>query len=221
MRLFYLAILLSLLQFTPTSANTLLPSCFHIASDQDGDGFGFENSTSCIVDDTTRQLTEPNVCIDDNADGYGWNGIATCLVEIPVNPDCEETEPTGDGWGWNGEESCRVVPLPDEQISELEIIKSKLVDIPTRTGFGRIAAFYCPSTDETVYLNIRGFMEYFIGQESISDGTWTTGLFDKDNSLLLQFVNQEMFPFPFRTILLDGDDILFGTALTSCTWFAD
>lgn len=218
MRISCLAILLSLIQFTPATASTSLPTCFHILSDQDGDGFGYENSTSCIVDDSTRSLAEPNLCIDDNADGYGWNGIETCLVEIPINPNCEDTEPTGDGWGWNGSESCRVVPLPTETISELEIIKSRLVDIPSRTGFGRIAAFYCASTDETVFLKISGFMEYFIGEESITEGTWTTGLYDKDNSILIQFASQDVFPFPFSRILFDGDEVLFGNTLASCTW---
>ena len=68
MRIFYLAMLLSLVQFTPIPASTTLPSCFQIASDQDGDGYG-----------------------------YGWNGIGTCLVEKTINPACEDTDPTGDG----------------------------------------------------------------------------------------------------------------------------
>lgn len=219
MRMFYLVVLITLVPFTQSMANTSLAACFHVASDQDGDGFGFENSTSCIVDDSTRPLTEPNVCIDDNADGYGWNGVETCLVEIPDNPDCEDTSPIGDGWGWNGSESCRVVPLPTEQLSELEIIKSRLVDIPSRTGFGKIAAFYCPSTDETVYLKINGFIEYLSAGETISEGTWTTGAFDKDQSVLVQYANQEFFSFPYSRIVFDGNDVLFGNVQTKCTWF--
>jgi len=81
-------IFLSVLLVIPVStlmAQSQMVSCFHIASDQDGDGFGFENSMSCIVDETTRGITEPNVCIDDNADGFGWNGIETCAVEIISN----------------------------------------------------------------------------------------------------------------------------------------
>jgi len=79
-------------------ANDQLPVCFHAASDQDGDGFGFEDGSSCLVDQTTRDLTEPNVCIDEDGDGYGWDGVDTCRVDIVPIAGCEDTDPVGDGW---------------------------------------------------------------------------------------------------------------------------
>lgn len=216
----YVVAILLLSPFCLVMADSHLASCFHISSDQDGDGFGFENSASCIVDDTTNHLTEPNVCIDDNADGYGWNGVETCLIDIPPATDCVDTDPQGDGWGWNGSESCRVVAQPTTETSELEVIKSRLINIPGRTD-RKIAAFNCPSTDETVYLKISGFIEYFIGGTRISEGVWATGLYDRDDQILVQYSNQDYFSFPYSTIQLESDRVRFGNTNTLCDWLTD
>jgi len=205
----FFLLITSVVSYANTDAQ--FPSCVHSASDQDGDGFGFENSGSCIVDETTSNAVEPGPCIDDNADGFGWNGVESCSVEIVLNPECQDTSPIGDGWGWNGIESCRVVSEADNVVSELELLKDKLVDVARDE---KNSAFYCPSTDETVYLLISGFVMYFIGQDQIAEGMWTTGLYDRDNRMIVK-----LFGFNPRNLYLEEQGLKFGT--TECSWFAD
>jgi len=191
-------------------AQSELPSCFHSASDQDGDGFGYENSMSCVVDETTRSVFEPNLCIDENGDGYGWDGLKTCVVEVAVNPDCEDTDPVGDGWGWNGSQSCTVVAQVPDAISELELLKDRLIDVDDRD---KSAVFYCPSTDETVRLNIYSTAYFYIGEDYIGDGMWSTGLYDKDNIVWVKF-NGRRRAFGFQE-----QGIIFGSV--RCDWLSD
>jgi len=191
MRLIFLSIsLLFSLPFSTVAAQTGLASCFHVASDQDGDGFGYENSVSCIVDETTRGITEPNDCVDYNADGYGWNGIETCSVEIIPNPDCDDTAPFGDGWGWNGEESCRVIPLLEVREREVEILKSKLLNLGNGVRPNKMVIMFCPPTNESFYLGIEGQVEYWQGAELISSGLWSTGMYDRNGTIWL-YINGE------------------------------
>ena len=61
----YIVMLLAvfMLNTTPVIAADF-PSCTQILSDQDGDGFGYENSQTCVVDDTTSFVTVSDPCID-------------------------------------------------------------------------------------------------------------------------------------------------------------
>lgn len=136
---FYAAVslltLLPALTFQPAIAQS---TCLDPASDPDGDGWGFENGESCMVEAGTAGVSNPainntaggNACIDDDGDGWGWNGVASCLVTptatlgttgttttsttvIPLasgTQTCVDTD--GDGWGWNGVASCRVTAEP-------------------------------------------------------------------------------------------------------------
>ena len=130
----FLLLALSIFFYSPFINAQTLPICESATSDSDGDGYGWENEQSCVVD--TSQLgqcedrgdfpwgwnpvtlsscllgiqTEPSECIDNDGDGFGWNGIATCIVELS---QCEDRG--GYPWGWNPVtlESCRL----DEQVS--------------------------------------------------------------------------------------------------------
>ena len=66
------------------------PVCQYSSSDQDGDGWGWENSQSCVVDDTSTQVP----------------------TKKPGNkhPECQHSssDPDGDGWGWENQASCKV-----------------------------------------------------------------------------------------------------------------
>ena len=60
--------------------------CASSASDHDGDGWGWENGMSCLVQgsafDNTR-MTMPHctaAAIDSDGDGWGWENDATCVV---------------------------------------------------------------------------------------------------------------------------------------------
>lgn len=75
---------------TPDGVTTF-PTCESSATDPDGDGYGYENGKSCLV----------NVTSDDgdaSSDG------------VTAFPECEssETDPDGDGYGYENEQSCLV-----------------------------------------------------------------------------------------------------------------
>jgi len=78
--------------------------------DTDGDGWGWDGTMSCRIDySDVIVITD---CIDEDGDGYGWDGISTCVPFVePTIRECVDTEPLGDTWGWNGIESCRVAPI--------------------------------------------------------------------------------------------------------------
>ncbi len=109
------------------------PVCQSSTSDPDGDGYGWEQDKTCIVENAPESgqcedrggfpwgwnpvtltscllgvQTEPLVCEDTDGDGYGWNGIETCVVD---SMECEDRG--GYPWGWNPASltSCRL----DEQ----------------------------------------------------------------------------------------------------------
>lgn len=65
--------------------STQYPICSSSSLDPDGDGWGWENEQSCIVQDSNE--TAPN-------------GYAYC--------SSESSDPDGDGWGWENNESCVV-----------------------------------------------------------------------------------------------------------------
>ena len=65
------------------------PACQSPASDQDGDGWGWENFTSCVV-------------VDSAPSGHS-NGAPVCASG--------ESDPDGDGWGWEHGLSCRVLAV--------------------------------------------------------------------------------------------------------------
>ena len=102
-----------------------------VCFDSDGDGWGWNGTSSCIVTPTETapedNQSEPDAgaCVDTDGDGWGWNGVSSCrLSSEPVDSVSgdepgEENFPAticidsdGDGWGWNGIESCIVDTVP-------------------------------------------------------------------------------------------------------------
>ncbi len=84
--------------------------------DTDGDGWGWNGSSSCLVIQAGNGAPSAGglACVDDDGDGYGWNGFETCQLGAQTPPavntnaslNCIDSD--GDGWGWNGVESCQV-----------------------------------------------------------------------------------------------------------------
>ena len=64
------------------------PQCQGDNPDPDGDGWGYENNRSCIVNGGSNDnrsssgngSTRNNDCVDDNGDGWGWDGVQSCRV---------------------------------------------------------------------------------------------------------------------------------------------
>ena len=173
-------------------ADSRFPSCSQISVDADGDGYGYENQSTCIVDSSTSLTPVAGDCIDDNADGWGWNGIESCQVPVTANSECEDTDPIGDGWGWNGISSCRVVPAAPEKYSELDHLKSLLVSVTNRNE--NLVGMYCPDSDETFYLLISGVAEHYVGSQLQARGLWTTGLFEEDG-IMSMILNGRYYSF--------------------------
>ena len=109
------------------------PVCEFSSSDPDGDGWGWENNQTCIIDDNSTPFVPTNnnnnnkqfcasASSDPDGDGWGWENNQSCVVDngtTPVEPDKKSdnkhptcvnanSDPDGDGWGWENNQSCRV-----------------------------------------------------------------------------------------------------------------
>ncbi len=102
------------------------PQCASADSDPDGDGWGYENSRSCLVAtssaDRTVQANGTPVCTAaaiDNGDGWGWENDRSCIYSsgsstAPSSSSSASSTPVctsaainnGDGWGWENSRSC-------------------------------------------------------------------------------------------------------------------
>lgn len=83
--------------------------CSNAGQDADGDGFGWENKSSCVVAGS-RADTHPNCASagsDPDGDGYGWENERSCIVVT----HCANagSDPDGDGFGWENDKSCVVL----------------------------------------------------------------------------------------------------------------
>lgn len=76
-------------------AQSTLPTCQSASSDSDGDGFGWENSASCVVSGGT-------VTGSSNS-----GNTSSTSGRLPV---CQSaaSDPDGDGYGWENNDSCIV-----------------------------------------------------------------------------------------------------------------
>ncbi len=119
--------LLALCSFVSPYSFAALPTCSSPASDSDGDGFGWENNTSCVVGTSTVSASSGGAypaCqspdSDPDGDSFGWENNQTCMVSASsasgatssagALPDCAFTasDPDGDGFGWENNASCQV-----------------------------------------------------------------------------------------------------------------
>ncbi len=106
-----------------------LPGHAQVCEDTDGDGWGWDGTSSCLVeaansDSGNNGSNGESVCVDSDGDGYGWDGTATCVVGAQSQGGNNQAEAgnsnagacvdsDGDGWGWNGRESCQMSPASD------------------------------------------------------------------------------------------------------------
>ena len=128
----------------PVSQNppNQFPACSSPAVDPDGDGFGFENNQSCIVqgattpaqsDDAPESGPQPGfpVCssgdTDPDGDGFGFENNQSCIVQAaddnaatiangqPDFPVCSssDSDSDGDGFGFENNQSCIVQAADD------------------------------------------------------------------------------------------------------------
>jgi len=84
--------------------------CVASGKDDDGDGFGWEKNSSCVVAGS-RADTHPNCASsasDPDGDGFGWENERSCIVV--THCISAESDPDGDGFGWERNKSCIVLP---------------------------------------------------------------------------------------------------------------
>ena len=105
--------------FVASATALAAPVCLNSNSDPDGDGWGFENNTSCemSIDNSQTPITVTNggtlsACLADGnaleAENNRLRAQITALQSGTTQATCEDTAPVGDGWGWDGSTSCRV-----------------------------------------------------------------------------------------------------------------
>ncbi|OKI19884.1 cellulase family glycosylhydrolase [Streptomyces sp. CB03911] len=76
-----------------TTAPNGYPYCAGGSSDPDGDGWGWENSRSCVVRGSAADTPSPSATTAPNGYPYCAGG---------------SSDPDGDGWGWENSRSCVV-----------------------------------------------------------------------------------------------------------------
>lgn len=211
-----------LLCFAITNAQTTLPECVYQSTDFDGDGFGYENNTSCrITENSIGDLPSGNTCVDDDGDGWGWDGTSSCATPAQA-PVCVDTAPLGDGWGWDGVSSCVVTDngfQPQAPVfNELDEIQKHFIDVDVPGSIiTRAAVAICPGSTFSPY--------YFLFTGSMSGngraGMWSTGVSTSDTRLRLAFANSVsngVFYLPFRISengVWEGDS---ETIENQCQW---
>lgn len=123
------ACILAAAAVTSQQSIAAIPVCNSANSDSDGDGYGWENGQSCIVQSTTTNSMAlcASASSDPDGDGYGWENGASCLVSSGGGntggsgnngggnnssglPACALTssDPDGDGYGWENNASCQI-----------------------------------------------------------------------------------------------------------------
>ena len=207
-------------------AQNIWPACISSASDPDGDGFGYENNSTCqVVSSSESQVTDNNVCIDDDNDGWGWNGIESCRVAPAATSDlvCVDTDPVGDGWGWNGVESCQTNTAASADTSgstptntvmrspasELDLIRSKFgvsenLFFPgfNRTGVAIYCAPYLNRPEELFFLLADGELKLLNGS-----GLWSSGWDERDNEMRFQWRRSSDLATIFSRVIVSDESV--------------
>lgn len=183
-RIFFIASLLSV--FLVSFPGRLVqaqnyPVCQYAASDSDGDGYGWEDRSPCVVTEASSSEALPMQCVDDDGDGWGWDGLQVCRVDV----ECIDSAPVGDGWGWDGVGSCNI-PVYSAPFSELETIKN--YSYPG-INFGveiRTATLQCNLNNSVVRYLLRadGRVTTYLN-DSREFGYWSTGFSDTDGLIHL------------------------------------
>ena len=94
---------------TGGTASNGMPFCSNASQDADGDGFGWENKGSCVIQGSKAD-THPNCASaesDPDGDGFGWENEKSCTVVVHCSAN--DSDPDGDGFGWENDKSCVVL----------------------------------------------------------------------------------------------------------------
>lgn len=83
--------------------------CSNSGMDADGDGFGWQNETSCVVQGSKADThpTCASASSDPDGDGYGWENEKSCIVVVHCQSGASDAD--GDGFGWENNRSCIVL----------------------------------------------------------------------------------------------------------------
>lgn len=111
---------------TPDTVSTARPTCVSANSDPDGDGFGWENSATCIVAPGSI-LTPPAESTTPAEE------TASTSEPTPARPDClrADSDPDGDGFGWENNQTCLVTDA-----STVDALRSEPANDSSNTNTG-------------------------------------------------------------------------------------
>jgi len=102
----------------PLSTEQRFATCNDSSSDPDGDGWGWENNASCIVDNNRPPVCE-SANSDPDGDGWGWENNDSCIVdtsdtqnEITEVPDTTSSQDGNDSSGSEEKTNTTVAQHP-------------------------------------------------------------------------------------------------------------
>lgn len=103
---FVSASLLVLFSVGYSPATFAKPECSSAVVDTDGDGWGFENNTSCVMAVGHAACSSSAIL---NGDGWGYDNGRACIDSRGVSLCTANASDSGNGWGWENNASCRYV----------------------------------------------------------------------------------------------------------------
>lgn len=121
--------------------NTVVPACKDTISDPDGDGWGWENMSSCHVGSS---------------------------FERTLHPDCKSSssDPDGDGWGWENNASCKVESI-EELEEETQVDNTPNTEFANSTDSTPTPSSPSPTSDEQTLAGEKSFSDEDQGMEGL------------------------------------------------------
>ena len=83
------------------NAHAMLPVCQSASSDSDGDGYGWENNDSCIVNGAITPSNSGSGSASNSGANSGSSSRWPACLSAASDPD-------GDGFGWENNDTCLV-----------------------------------------------------------------------------------------------------------------
>ncbi|OED39602.1 hypothetical protein AB833_14475 [Chromatiales bacterium (ex Bugula neritina AB1)] len=101
-------LLAAIVNFSPVHLAQAAPACTSAITDQDGDGWGYENNQSCQFVQGHPPCSSTAIINGD----WGYENGISCKVPSANKPDCTGAAiKTAEGWGWENNRSCRWVEI--------------------------------------------------------------------------------------------------------------
>lgn len=175
--------------------------CESASSDPDNDGWGYENSKSCIV-------KVEDTCNYNNADlfdGWGWDSVnsKSCPPKESDTDTCDyRNSALHDGWGWDPVNRMSCAPL---DANTTDTCDYALADLYDGWGWDPIAKASCPPADGNLCVDQDGDGWGWDGEKTCPVVSFELTLFDPPGNHI-----------PFNTSMSDdARHVLYRTSANS------